>query len=113
MLASVPAPRAGAQPPPPITVLQNSGSLADGLIFLGPQAVGASNPVQGPEIVDNQGRVVWFLPTPGAVATDFRVQTYQGKPVITWSQGVTFGDTRAGDTTDYIADSTYQGSWRQ
>jgi len=110
VLSFAAAPRVGAQSasPPPITVLQNGGPIADGFIFIGPQAVTATGPVQGPEIVDNQGRVVWFLPTPGAVATDLRVQAYQGNPVLTWSQGVTFGDTRAGDTTDYIADSTYK-----
>jgi hypothetical protein len=106
----IPAPDAGAQTasPPPVTVLENSGSLASGFIFIGPQDVGAPNKVQGPEIIDNQGRVVWFLPTPGDMATDFRVQTYQGNPVLTWSQGITYGDTRAGDTTDYIADATYK-----
>jgi hypothetical protein len=112
LLASglVAAPPAGAQTasPPPVTILQNSGSLADGFIFVGPQAVGAPNPAQGPEIIDNQGRIVWFLPTPGNLATDFRVQTYQGNPVLTWSQGITYADTKAGDTTDYVADSTYK-----
>jgi hypothetical protein len=104
------ASRAGAQSasPPPVTILRNSGSLADGFIFIGPQDVGAPNPVQGPEIIDSQGRIVWFLPTPGNLATDFRVQTYQGNPVLTWSQGITYADTKAGDTTDYIADSTYK-----
>ncbi len=105
----IPASHMGAQTltPPPVSILQNSGSLADGFIFVGPQDVGAPNPVQGPEIIDNQGRVVWFLPTPGDVATDFRVQTYMGNPVLTWSQGITYGDTTPGDTTDYILDSTY------
>src|SRR5208283_749963 len=100
-LGPIPATRAGAQAvsPPPFTVLQNSGSLADGFIFVGPQAISAQHPVQGPEIVDNKGRIVWFLPTPGAVAMDFRVQTYQGNPVVTWSQGITFGDsTASGDS---------------
>jgi hypothetical protein len=94
--------------PPPVTILQNSGSLAGGYLFIGPHAVGAKNPVQGAEIIDNQGRIVWFMPTPGNEAMDFRVQTYQGSPVLTWSQGITFGDTKAGDATDYIADSTYR-----
>ena len=94
--------------PPAVTILENGGSLAEGFIFVGPQDIGAPAKVQGPEIIDNQGRVVWFLPTPGNMATDFRVQTYQGNPVLTWSQGITYGDTNAGDTTDYIADSTYK-----
>jgi hypothetical protein len=109
-LGLIPAPRAGAQAvsPPPVTVLQNSGPLADGFIFIGPHGVSPPKPFQGAEIIDNQGRIVWFLPTPGNEAMDFRVQTYQGNPVLTWSQGVTFGDAKAGDTTDYIADSTYK-----
>ncbi len=104
------APRMGAQTasPPPVTILQDSGSLADGFIFIGPQSISASTSIQGPEIIDNLGRVVWFLPTPGNEAMDVRVQTYQGNPVLTWSQGITFGDTKKGDTVDYIADNTYK-----
>ena len=98
---------AQAVSPPPVKVLHNSGPLADGFIFIGPQDIDAPNPVQGPEIIDNLGRIVWFKPTPGNVATNFRVQSFQGKPVLTWSQGVTFGDTKAGDTTDYIMDGSY------
>ena len=104
------APAASAQSasPPAISIFQNSGSLADGFIFLGPQGLLPGVKVQGPEIIDNQGRIVWFQPTPGEMATDFRVQTYQGNPVLTWSQGITYGDAKAGDTTDYIVDSTYK-----
>ena len=94
--------------PPPITILQDSGSLAPGFIFVGPQGISAGpNPVEGPEIIDNLGRPVWFLQTPGKMATDFRVQTYKGNQVLTWAQGVGSGDTNPGDTTDYIMDSSY------
>ncbi len=108
-LAFLSASRAGAQSavPPPVAILQDSGSLAPGLIFIGPQDFSGLYPAQGPEIIDNQGRPVWFLPTPGFMSTDFRVQTYNGNPVLTWSQGLTYGDTKAGDTTDYIMDGTY------
>ena len=45
--------------------------------------------VTGPEIVSTSGKVIWFhsLP-PGSDATDFRVQTYLGKPVLTRFQMV-------------------------
>jgi hypothetical protein len=41
----------------------------------------------------------------GAEADDFRVQSYQGQPVLTWWQGTGFGGLSQG--TDYIADSSY------
>jgi hypothetical protein len=99
---------AQAVQPPQVTVYQTSGTLADGYIMVGPQRIGNTAPLQGPEIVDSQGRVVWFMYTPGKMATDVRVQTYQGNPVLTWSQGQTSADTNPGDTTDYIVDSTYK-----
>jgi hypothetical protein len=44
----------------------------------------------GPMIVDDAGRVVWFHPVPaGLTATGFRVQRYRGRPVLTWWQGHT------------------------
>jgi hypothetical protein len=42
----------------------------------------------GPMIMDNRGQVVWFHPlkyTKGV--TDFRVQSYRGRPVLTWWRG--------------------------
>ena len=41
---------------------------------------------KGPEIVDNRGQPVWFDPVP-AQATEFRVQRYRGRPVLTWWEG--------------------------
>ena len=82
--------------PPEITVLQNSPGQADGLIFISPKGAGIGGGPQpgpvGPEIVDSSGRVVWFSPiTNGQVAADFRVQSYHGKPVLTWAQQSNFG----------------------
>ena len=94
--------------PPVVTVAAPAAPLGNGFMFIGPQnVVGSADPIQGPEIIDNLGRPVWFLPTPGNMATDFRVQSYQGSPVLTWSQGITSGDPRPGNTTDYIMDNTY------
>ena len=39
-------------------------------------------------IADNAGQPVWFQPLPGIqAATDFRTQTYKGKPVLTYWRG--------------------------
>lgn len=42
----------------------------------------------GPVIADNRGRILWYHQVPaGLEATDFRTQSYRGKPVLTWWQG--------------------------
>jgi hypothetical protein len=75
--------------PPPLTVLTPGANNCNGDIFLAPLS---STYAQGPEIVTNTGQVVWFdaLP-PGSAALDFRTQTYQGRPVLTWFQGSSSG----------------------
>jgi hypothetical protein len=101
---------AQAGPPPPVTVTQSGGQLADGFMFITPAAgAGASTAYSsGAEIIDNMGRPVWFHPlAAGGVASDLRVQTYQGNPVLTWSQGIGFEVPIVGATTDYIADTSY------
>jgi hypothetical protein len=103
------APPAGASTvdsqPVPITILQSSPKVAGGLIFVTPAGGGATG-LQGPEIVDNQGRPVWFDQLPSGIgATDFRVQEYRGEPVLTWIQSA--GQFSTGPTTDYIADRSY------
>jgi Arylsulfotransferase (ASST) len=56
-----------------------------GDLFLAPYQ-GQGSP--GPMIVDQSGNLVWFHPLPAAEdATNFQVQQYQGKPVLTWWQG--------------------------
>jgi len=63
--------------------LRRVGNTAPGYLFLAPKKNVAET---GPLIADNDGQVVWFHPVrPGA--TDFRVQHYRGKPVLTWWQG--------------------------
>jgi hypothetical protein len=78
--------------PPRLVVRHRSSGVAPGYIFIAPKQ---GQTAQGPEIVDGQGRPVWFHP--GGEATDFRVQSYLGKPVLTWYQG----------GVDYIVDSSY------
>ena len=101
-------PFTGAQTlsPPPVTILQNDGGLGAGFVFVGPQDFTAPNPVLGPEIIDNLGRPVWFISSGGNQTLDFRVQTYQGNPVLTWSAG-NYQNLNPGATTDFIMDSTY------
>jgi hypothetical protein len=99
--------------PPEVTVLQNSPGQADGLIFIAPKGAGIGGGPQpgpvGPEIVDSRGRVIWFSPvTNGEVAADFRVQSYRGKPVLTWAQQTNFGKLAGGTSVNYIADDTYR-----
>ena len=67
-----------------ITTPAKAGA-APGDLFLAPyQGVGTP----GPMIAEQNGSLVWFHPLPaGEAATNFRVQQYDGKPVLTWWQG--------------------------
>ena len=89
--------------PAAVTLLKNSSHASPEDIFLAPQF----GPVQnGPEIVDPSGNLIWFdRMTKGDVAADFRVQSFQGRPVLTWWQGYT--DAGIGVGEDVIYDSTY------
>lgn len=73
-------------------------------IFVAPQF----GPVQnGPMILDPRGRLIWFKPMPkNDVATDFRVQSYEGRPVLTWWQGYSAAGVGVG--SDEIYDASYE-----
>ncbi len=90
--------------PTRIDYRHRSGSTAPGYVFLAPQA----GPVQyGPEIIDQNGYLVWSQPAPtNDEVTDFGVQTYQGKPVLTWWQGNV--NAGCGRGQDVIYNSSYQ-----
>jgi hypothetical protein len=89
--------------PPAVTISTNKPGTAPGLVFLAPKAGRGQD---GPMIIDNRGRLVWFRPMKGRIAADFRVQTYQGKPVLTWWEGALFvGD---GDGVGQILDTNYK-----
>jgi Arylsulfotransferase (ASST) len=91
--------------PPPVSILTSSGNLGRGDIFITPTG-GTTTYANGPEILDQQGDVVWFHPVPqGQTASDFRTQTYRGKQVLTWWQGTGLGGLASG--TDYIYDDEY------
>jgi Arylsulfotransferase (ASST) len=93
--------------PPTVEVATALPTATPGYVFLGP----FSGPSQfGPLIVDEGGEPVWFHPLPaaaGVVATDFRVQTYRGRPALTWWEGkVTAGGSGNGEFV--VADSSYR-----
>jgi len=62
-------------------------------------------------IIDNSGQVVWFLPlqSEDEYALDFKVQYYQGEPVltwVTWEEGEVVGGHSLGEYV--ILDGSYQ-----
>jgi hypothetical protein len=91
--------------PPTVTVSAHSPAASPGDIFLAPY----SGPGQyGPMILDETGALVWFKPlAQGTRAADFRVQSYEGRPVLSWWQDplVQGGVSKAGEV---IADSSYR-----
>ncbi len=92
--------------PPPVTILTSQPNVGRGDIFISPFG-DPSTYANGPEILDQQGNVVWFKAVPaGEEASDFRAQTYNGQPVLTWWQGTGLGGLSSG--TDYIYNDHYQ-----
>jgi hypothetical protein len=83
---------------------KRSGRTAAGDIFVAPQ----QGPLQnGPMLLDPSGSLIWFKALPKNVtATDFRAQTYKGKPVLTWWQGYFGAGVGVGD--DVIVSNSYQ-----
>jgi len=70
--------------PVPVSVLTPARHTAPGYVFLAPKK---DVDRAGPLILDDRGQVVWFDPLETHGVTDFRVQTYRGRPVLTWWQG--------------------------
>ncbi|MCL2418876.1 MAG: arylsulfotransferase family protein [Conexibacteraceae bacterium] len=92
--------------PPPVTVLSQTGNLGNRDIFITPTG-DTSTYANGPEILSPSGKVVWFDPLPaGQTPGDFRTQTYDGRPVLTFWSGTGFGGLSSG--TDYIYNDHYQ-----
>jgi hypothetical protein len=91
--------------PPEVTVSPEDRT-ATGDLFLAPYSgVGQ----YGPMILNEHGELIWFKPLSpaGTRAADFRVQQYEGKPVLTWWQDplIGGGSRTAGEV---IANSAYQ-----
>jgi EmrB/QacA subfamily drug resistance transporter len=101
---------------PPIVKLDNIGPKgtrpSPGYIFLAnfydisnPPMVGQS----GPLILDKKLQPVWFQSVPkNVVAGNLSLQTYQGKPALSWWQGqiTSTGDTISGE--DVVVNQHYQ-----
>jgi arylsulfotransferase ASST len=92
--------------PPTITVTAHAPGASPGDLLLAPY----SGPGQyGPMILDENGSLVWFKPLvpAGTRAADLRVQSYEGKQVLTWWQDplITATSRKAGIV---IADSAYR-----
>jgi hypothetical protein len=90
--------------PPLIQIKTPAQGTAPGYIFLAPKMVVAQ---AGPMIVDNRGEVVWFKPLNTKGVTDFRVQHYQGKPVLTWWRG-RLSNVGVGDGWYVIYNTSYK-----
>src|SRR5215212_4175829 len=73
--------------PRAVDVAKQSHETAPGYVFVAPKKRGPGQ--GGPMIVDNRGQVVWFRPVQSKArrAMDFKVQNYQGEPVLTWGAG--------------------------
>jgi Arylsulfotransferase (ASST) len=72
--------------PPLLRIDDPAKGTAPGYVMFAQK--GGKNRPSGTVIADNQGRIVWYHEVPkGLEATDFRAQTYRGKPVLTWWQG--------------------------
>jgi hypothetical protein len=72
--------------PPVLKVTTRARDTAPGYIFVAPKyGLGQD----GPMIVDNTGKPVWFRPlhSDDEYAMDFKVQHYRGEPVLTWAEG--------------------------
>jgi hypothetical protein len=93
--------------PTAVTVTKKASPsvAAGGDLFIAPQY----GPIQnGPMIIGPYGGLIWYQPVPhNDTATDFNVQSYQGKPVLTWWQG-NVSAAGTGDGVDEIYNSSYQ-----
>lgn len=77
--------------PMKVTVNTYRCGTSSGFIFVAPYAL-SSQAIYGQTgalILDNKGTPFWFRPlsSPNLMNTDFRVQKYKGKPVLTFWQG--------------------------
>jgi hypothetical protein len=91
--------------PPSIVVTARSPQAAPGDIFASPyNGPGRS----GPMIFDEAGNLVWFAPTPpGLQATNLQVQQLEGRPVLSWWQGL-IPEQGFGEGEEIIQDGSYR-----
>ena len=90
--------------PPIFRVATSEQGTAPGYVFI---AAKEKKDPGGPMILDDQGQVVWFKSIEPVEAADFRVQRYQGKPVLTWWEGHV-SKTGVGVGKLVVVDDTYK-----
>lgn len=89
--------------PPIVKMSGHDPDRSSGDIFVDAQ----NAPQNGPMILDSDGRLVWFDPLgDGYSAFNFRVQTYAGRPVLTFWKGQVSSGHGAGE--DLILNRSYQ-----
>lgn len=106
--------------PMKVTVNTYKSGTSSGLIFLAPYGFSsvAMTGQPGALMVDNGGNPYWFRPlsSPNLMNTDFRMQTFDGKPVLTFWQGTLAtppaytnapGGSSEPGSCYYILDDTY------
>jgi Arylsulfotransferase (ASST) len=77
--------RTDIAPPSLIVTKREDRAIGQGPIFV---AAKAGPGQDGPMIVDDTGKLIWFKRAPNHRSIfDFRAQTYRGNPVLTWWQG--------------------------
>ncbi|MFD7019196.1 arylsulfotransferase family protein [Streptomyces sp. NPDC059928] len=104
--AAAAAPAAAPQLPP-VTVQTDETGTDSGEIFISPNSA-TSRYASGVEILSHDGKkVLWSHAVPaGQQAADFRQQTYEGKPVLTWWQGTNLGGAAKG--VGYVYDKHHR-----
>jgi arylsulfotransferase ASST len=91
--------------PPTVGVLSSQPGQEGGDVFVAPYA-GPSPP--GPMIFDSRGNLVWFDQLSGGLeATNLRVQTYEGRPALTWWQG-RIPPQGFGEGEEFVDNASYQ-----
>jgi hypothetical protein len=92
--------------PPPLSFTTGHRTVGGDDIFVTP----FGDPTQyanGAEILSPTGKKIWFHPAPaGQEDTDFRTQTLNGQPVLTFWQGINLGGVSTGE--DLIFNDHYR-----
>jgi hypothetical protein len=91
--------------PPLLRIDEPARGTAPGYVMFAQK--GGKNRPSGVVISDNRGRIVWYHEVPkGLEASDFRAQSYRGKPVLTWWQGI-ISKAGIGRGTYEVYDASY------
>lgn len=94
--------------PPRVRVDQVApGPAGPGYIFLAARTyLPVSDSEPGLMVLDRRGELVWFKPMPSLAPFDLQVQSYRGRPVLTWWQGKVVNGYGLG--TGQLAGTHYQ-----